>query len=170
MKKRNFFLARRLTGRFASLWVSILAILMMFVAASVLLLILGKNPLTAFHSFLQGCGFAAKENYGSGSGMLMDLLEFMNYLAPLILASLAFIAAFKAGLFNIGISGQMLIAGFTAVIMLGEAQPRYKLVMWPFFFIVMSYARIWLEKDNPLYRATGAVSARMKEWIKTKRA
>ncbi len=68
-----------------------------------------------------------------------------------------------------GLASTILIAGFTAVIMLGEAQPRYKLVMWPFFFIVMSYARIWLEKDNPLYRATGAVSARMKEWIKTKR-
>ena len=119
MKKKIFFLARCLTGRFASLWVSILAILMMFVAASVLLLIMGKDPLTAFHSFLQGCGFAAKENYGGGSGMLMDLLEFMNYLAPLILASLAFIAAFKAGLFNIGISGQMMIAGFAATVLVG---------------------------------------------------
>ena len=119
MKKKKLFLARCLTGRFASLWVSILAILMMFVAASVLLLAMGKNPITAFYSFLQGCGFAVKENYGGGNGMLVDLLEFMNYLAPLILASLAFIAAFKAGLFNIGISGQMMIAGFTATVLVG---------------------------------------------------
>ena len=119
MKKRNLFLSRRLTGRFASLWVSVLAVLMMLVTAGVLLLLMGKNPLTAFYSFLQGCGFAVKENYGGGSGMLSDLLDFLNYLAPLILASLAFIAAFKAGLFNIGISGQMLIAGFTATVLVG---------------------------------------------------
>ncbi len=119
MKKRNLFLARRLTGRHASLWVSVLSILMMFITASVLLLILGKNPITAFKSFLQGCGFLPRGNYGGGSGMLTDLLDFLNYLAPLILASLAFIAAFKAGLFNIGISGQMLLSGFTAMVLIG---------------------------------------------------
>ena len=119
MKKKNLFLARRLTGRYASLWVSVLAILLMLVTAGILLLILGKNPLTGFYSFLQGCGFAAKENYGGGSGMLTDLLDFLNYLSPLILASLAFIAAFKAGLFNIGISGQMMLSGFTAMVLIG---------------------------------------------------
>ena len=119
MNTKRLFLARKLTGRFASLWVSVLAVLMMFVAASVLLLILGKNPLTAFVSFLQGSGMLQKANYGGGSGMLTDLLDFLNYLTPLILASLAFIAAFKAGLFNIGISGQMLLAGFTATVLVG---------------------------------------------------
>lgn len=136
MKKKNLFLARRLTGRFASLWVSVLAILMMLVAASVLLLIMGKNPLTAFYSFLQGCGFAVKENYGGGSGMLTDLLDFMNYLAPLILASLAFIAAFKAGLFNIGISGQMLIAGFTATVLVGYNKELSDAVAKPLVIVI----------------------------------
>ena len=119
MKSRKLFLARRLSGKYASLWVSVLAILMMIAAAGILLLCLGKNPLTAFRSFLQGCGMLAKENYGGGSGMLTDLLDYLNYLAPLILASLAFITAFKAGLFNIGISGQMLLAGFIATILIG---------------------------------------------------
>ena len=97
MRKRNLFLARRLTGRYASLWVSVIAILLTIVTASILLLFMGKNPLTALASFLQGCGFLAKENYGGGSGQLTDLLDFLNYLTPLILASLAFITAFKAG-------------------------------------------------------------------------
>ena len=118
-RKGSLFLARLLSGRYASFWVSVIAILLMLVAAGVLLLVLGKDPLTAFRSFLQGCGFLAKEKYGGGSGMLTDLLDFLNYLAPLILASLAFIAAFKAGLFNIGISGQMLLAGFTATVLVG---------------------------------------------------
>ena len=136
MKKKNLFLARRLTGPFAALWVSILAILMMLATASVLLLIMGKNPLTAFYSFLQGCGFAVKENYGGGSGMLTDLLDFLNYLAPLILASLAFIAAFKAGLFNIGISGQMLIAGFTATVLVGYNKGLSDVIAKPLVLLI----------------------------------
>ena len=123
MKKKNLFLARRLTGRYASLWVSVIAILLTIVTASILLLMMGKNPLTALASFLQGCGFLAKENYGGGSGQLTDLLDFLNYLTPLILASLAFITALKAGLFNIGISGQMLLAGFTATVLVGRRRP-----------------------------------------------
>ena len=122
MKTRKLLLSRCLTGRRASLWVSVISILMMLATASLLLLILGKDPLAAFRSFLQGCGFLARENYGGGSGMLSDLLDFLNYLAPLILASLAFITAFRAGLFNIGISGQMLLAGFTATITVGYAR------------------------------------------------
>ena len=51
--------------------------------------------------------------------MLTDLLDFLSFLAPMILAALAFITAFKAGLFNIGISGQMLLAGFTATVLVG---------------------------------------------------
>ncbi len=91
----------------------------MLVTAGILLLAMQKNPLVAFRSFLQGCGMIPKENYGNGSGMLTDLLDFLNYLAPLILASLAFITAFKAGLFNIGISGQMLLSGFIATVLIG---------------------------------------------------
>ena len=119
MKNIRIFLSRRLSGRYAALWVSLISILLMFAVSSILLLILGKNPLIAFMSFLQGCGFLPKANYGGGSGMLTDLLDFLNYLTPLILASLAFIAAVKAGLFNIGIAGQMLLSGFVATILIG---------------------------------------------------
>ena len=42
--------------------------------------------------------------------------------APMILASLAFIIGFKAGLFNIGIAGQMLISGFTATVIVGYSE------------------------------------------------
>ena len=136
MRKRNLFLARRLTGRYASLWVSVIAILLMIATASILLLFLGKNPLEAFQSFLQGCGFLAKENYGGGSGQLTDLLDFLNYLAPLILASLAFITAFKAGLFNIGISGQMLLAGFTATVLVGYNKALSPFISKPLVLLI----------------------------------
>ena len=86
--------------------------------------------------FLQGCGMLPKENYGGGSGMLTDLLDFLNYLAPLILASLAFITAFKAGLFNIGIAGQMLLAGFTATVLIGYNKGLSAVVAKPLVLLI----------------------------------
>ena len=136
MKKKRLFLARLLTGRHASLWVSVLAILLMLFTAGILLLIMGKDPLAAFRSFLQGCGILAKQNYGGGSGMLSDLMDFLNYLTPMILASLAFITAFKAGLFNIGISGQMLLAGFTATVLVGYNKTLSAVVAKPLVLLI----------------------------------
>ena len=136
MKAVRRAMARALTGRAGSLLFSVIAVLLTFVTAGILLLAMGKNPFAAFNSFLQGCGFAAKAKYGGGQGMLSDLLEFLNYLAPLILASLAFIAAFKAGLFNIGISGQMLLAGFTATVLVGYAEGLSPAIAKPLVLLI----------------------------------
>ena len=120
MKKPLNKLASILDGnRHSSIFVSLLSILLSLICASIILLILGKNPLAAFQSFLQGAGFWPKAKYGGGSGMLTDLFSFLNVLAPMILAALSFIVGFKAGLFNIGISGQMLAAGFLATSIVG---------------------------------------------------
>ena len=120
MKKAANKLAAILDGnRWSSISVSILSILLSLICASIVLLVLGKNPLVAFQSFLQGAGFLPKANYGGGSGMLSDLFTFLNLLAPMILAALSFIVGFKAGLFNIGISGQMLASGFLATAIVG---------------------------------------------------
>ena len=117
MKTKRHFLAERLTGRHSALWVSGLAIVLTLITAGILLLLMKKNPAVAFYSFLQGCGLAPKAKYGGGSGMLSDLSDFLNYLSPMILSSLAFIFAFKAGLFNIGIAGQMLLSGSTGALL-----------------------------------------------------
>ena len=136
MKKKKHILAHCLTGRFASVWVSVIAIFLTLITASVLLLLMGKNPGVAFYSFLQGCGLAPKANYGGGSGMLSDLFDFLNYLAPLMLASLAFIAGFKTGLFNIGISGQMLLSGFLATVMVGYNKSLSPAVAKPLVILI----------------------------------
>ena len=136
MKKAKFQLARLLGGPHGSLWSSVLSVILTLLTAGVLLVILGKNPFTAFWSFLQGCGFAPKANYGSGNGMLTDLSDFFNYLAPMLLASLAFIVAFKAGLFNIGISGQMLMSGFLATILIAYNRELPSLVSRPLILLL----------------------------------
>ena len=99
--------------------VPMLAIVLALITASILLIVMGKNPLVAFLSFLQGSGIVPKAKYGGGQGILTDLFNMLNTFAPMLLASLAFIIGFKAGLFNIGIAGQMLISGFTATVIVG---------------------------------------------------
>jgi len=96
-----------------------LSILLSLICVSIILLLMGKNPLIAFRSFLQGSGFWPKESYGGGSGMLTDLFSFLNVLAPMILAALGFIISLRSGFFNIGIAGQMLSAGFLATVLVG---------------------------------------------------
>ena len=86
--------------RWSSVAVSILSILLSLICASIILLVMGKNPLVAFQSFLQGAGFWPKANYGGGTGMLTDLFSFLNVLAPMVLAALSFVVGFKAGLFQ----------------------------------------------------------------------
>ena len=118
-KKRKGLAGLLTSDRWANVTVSVLAVVLMLLASSVLLLLMGKNPAVAFRSFLQGCGFLPKANYGGGVGMLSDFFDFLNILAPMLLAALAFIVAFKTGLFNIGISGQMLLSGFLATVFVG---------------------------------------------------
>ena len=68
---------------------------------------------------LRGCGIVPKANYAAKTGMLTDFMSFLNVLAPMIFAALAVAVASKTGLFNIGISGQMLVAGFIATLTVG---------------------------------------------------
>jgi len=136
MKRIQLSLARLMSGRHGALWVSVLSVLLTLLTAGLLLLLMRKNPFTAFYSFLQGCGFAPKAKYGGGNGMLTDLSDFLNYLTPMLLASLAFIAAFKAGLFNIGIAGQMLASGFLATILVAYNKQLPSIVSRPLILVV----------------------------------
>lgn len=99
-----------------SITVPIFAVLLSLIAASILLLALGKNPITAFLGMLRGCGIVPKANYAANAGMLTDFMSFLGWLAPMTFAALAVAVAFKTGLFNIGISGQMLLGGFFATV------------------------------------------------------
>ncbi len=136
-EKKNKGLAGLLVSeKWSSLTVSVLAVILMIITASVILIIMGKNPLRAFASFLQGCGWAPKANYGGGSGMLSDFFDYLNILAPMLLAALAFIVAFKTGLFNIGISGQMLLSGFMATVLIGYIKELSPWIAKPLVIIV----------------------------------
>lgn len=99
--------------------IPIFLIFLSFFVASIMILILGKNPLAAFYNLFQGAGIFPKASYAGYKSMLTDFLTLLNYMTPLVFASLAVAVALKGGLFNIGVSGQMLLSGYFATIIIG---------------------------------------------------
>lgn len=86
--------------------VSILAIILGFVTGAIVMLASGHNPIEAYSALLKGAGF-----YGNIKRFGDTLLN----TTTLILTGLAVAFAFRTGLFNIGVAGQMLMGGFAAV-------------------------------------------------------
>lgn len=99
--------------------IPLFSILISLLAGGILMACLGKNPFTAYLNLLQGCGLYPKAKYSAHMGMLTDFTSFLNMMTPMLFASLAVAVAMKSGLFNIGISGQMLTAGFFATVFVG---------------------------------------------------
>ena len=105
--------------KYQKITIPVFAILLSLLVGAVVILILGKNPLSVYMNLLQGSGLWPKAKYAGGKSMLTDFFSFMNYWTPMIFAALAVAVALKAGLFNIGVSGQMLTAGFISTIVIG---------------------------------------------------
>lgn len=99
--------------------IPLFAIVLSLLAGAVVILFLGKNPLAVYQNLLQGSGLLPKPSYAGYKSMLTDFTSFMNAWTPMLFASLAVAVALRAGLFNIGVSGQMLTAGFIATLAVG---------------------------------------------------
>lgn len=99
--------------------IPIISILLSLIVASIIILSLGKNPLGVFYNLLQGAGIFSKPNYAGFKSQLTDFLSLLDSMAPMVFASLAVAVAMRAGLFNIGASGQMLFGGFLSTVLVG---------------------------------------------------
>ncbi len=99
--------------------IPLFAILASLIAGGIIIAVTGSNPFRAYFALLQGSGLAPKASYAGYKNMLTDFLSYANYFTPMIFAALAVAVALRAGLFNIGVSGQMLAAGFTASVIVG---------------------------------------------------
>jgi ABC-type uncharacterized transport system permease subunit len=84
---------------------SIIAVLGAFLVGAVVLLVTGHSPIEAYGAVLVG---AFGDVFGIG--------QTLTQATPIIFTALAFLFAFKGGLFNIGAEGQLLIGGFTAAV------------------------------------------------------
>lgn len=106
--------------------IPLFSIVLALFTGALILLALGKNPIDVYQSLLQGSGLLPKQKYAGGKSVITDFTSMLDVLTPMIFAALAVAVAFKAGLFNIGVSGQMLFAGFVATITVGYSSlPMY---------------------------------------------
>lgn len=106
-------------GKARKLRTSIFCILASMVFGGVILLLLGKNPIIAYKSLLQGSGILPKLKYPGRKSQLTDFLNLLDYTTPMIFASLAVAVALKCGLFNICVSGTMVFTGLLATMLVG---------------------------------------------------
>jgi simple sugar transport system permease protein len=84
---------------------SILAVVVALLIGAVVIIVSGHNPWEAYTALAEGA-------LGSRRGRAETLV----YAAPLLLGGLAFAVAARAGMFNIGIEGQLVMGGFAAAL------------------------------------------------------
>ena len=91
-----------------------LALVTALLAGAVIMLLSGDNPLAAYRGLLEGA-----------LGGALAVSRTLRSATPLLLTGLSVAFAFKAGLFNIGASGQLLMGSISsaAVAILGEGLP-----------------------------------------------
>jgi general nucleoside transport system permease protein len=92
-------------SRLASIAAPFAAVAVSFLLGGVLLLLTGHNPFHAYGGLLRG----AFGNANALAGTLMTT-------TPLIFSALSFLIAYKAGLFNAGNEGQLLVGAFAAAL------------------------------------------------------
>lgn len=110
------------------LLVSVSAVILGMLAGCILILVIGKNPITGYSKLFMGA-LSNKRKIGATIGLSTQL----------IFAGLSFSFAYKTGLFNIGGSGQMLVGGITCSLlahMLPAGIPR------PIYLVIIIFAAI----------------------------
>lgn len=86
-----------------SIIISFLSIALSIIISSILIFAVGKSPVLAFDSLLKGA-----------LGSPIAIANTLNKSVPLIIAGLACAIAFKGGMLNIGVEGQLHIGGICA--------------------------------------------------------
>ncbi|BCV21459.1 ABC transporter permease [Moorella sp. Hama-1] len=96
---------------------SVIAVIAALVIGAIIILAIGENPFDAYRAMLSGA-----------FGDLSSLADTLQRATPYIFGALAFLVAAKAGLFNIGIEGQMYVGGMAAAI-IGFSVPGLPLIL-----------------------------------------
>lgn len=106
--------------------VSVLVVLLGFLMGTILVALVGKNPLNMYKAILQALsGF----NIDNGKMNIRYIGETLNYSVPFILCGLSMAFAARAGLFNIGGEGQY-IMGLTVAQMIALLGPQISVLHW----------------------------------------
>ncbi len=86
--------------------ISVLVIVLGFLFATVLIALVGRNPLGMYKALFQSCtGF----NLNNGKWNIRYVGEWLNYSIPFVLCGYAMAFASRTGLFNVGGEGQYIV-------------------------------------------------------------
>ncbi len=94
---------KRIVSKGLVAFLPLIATILALLIGSVVLLILGKNPIIAYGAMLEGA-------FGSLSGITQTLVK----ATPLLLVGLGVTIAFRGGVINIGGEGQIIVGGLAA--------------------------------------------------------
>src|SRR2546423_3158838 len=87
------------------------SVLLAFVVGAVIVLLTGGNPLLAYQALL--CGGFGLFCFG-GEPSMLQLSNTLVFVTPLIMAGIAVALPFRAGMFNIGAEGQLIMGAILA--------------------------------------------------------
>src|SRR5438309_9896400 len=99
----------RRAGR--ALGVPLLSVLIAFVAGAIIVAVAGGNPLQAYQALI--CGGLGLFCFG-GEPSVLQLSNTLVFVTPLIMAGIAVALPFRAGMFNIGAEGQLIMGAILA--------------------------------------------------------
>lgn len=117
-----------MSSRLKNILVPVISVLLGILVGTIIMVITGYNPIAAFAALWNG---AFGEVYYAG--------EVVRQLTPLILAGLSVAFAFRTGLFNIGVEGQ-LIVGWLAAVWVGVAFELPTIIHLPLAVIAAALA------------------------------
>ncbi|WP_347550326.1 ABC transporter permease [Pseudalkalibacillus hwajinpoensis] len=93
-----------LKGQWSGIWVPLLSVALGLLVGGIIMLVSGYNPIVAYAALFNGI---FSNTYVLG--------ETVRQMTPLILSGLAVAFAFRTGLFNIGVEGQLLVGWLASV-------------------------------------------------------
>ncbi|HNR79339.1 MAG TPA: ABC transporter permease [Mesotoga infera] len=141
-----------------ALLVPIVSVIIALLIASIVIIIIGKNPLTAYRIMLEGA-------FGGAEQLANTIIK----MTPLILTGLAVGFGFRAGVFNIGAEGQMTIGALMGAIVAMNIGGVPSVIAIPLSIIVgMLAGAFWASIAGFLKAFTGAhevISTIMLNWI-----
>jgi ABC-type uncharacterized transport system permease subunit len=112
----------------ANLGTPVLAIFTALIVASGVILLAGSNPIQAYLALLAGA-------FGGIDSLTVTIIK----TTPLLITGLGVAVAFRGGLFNIGVEGQLFIGSITAVIV-GTAFHTPAYIHLPLTLLVSAFA------------------------------
>ncbi|MBS4199019.1 ABC transporter permease [Bacillus sp. FJAT-49732] len=117
-----------MSNRLTNILVPVIAVIFGLITGAIIMLVSGYNPIA---------GYAALWNGIFGESYLIG--ETLRQMTPYVFAGLAVAFAFRTGLFNIGVEGQLLI-GWVASIWVGLSFDLPKIIHLPLAIIVAALA------------------------------